>query len=384
MRGTRKLFQASLRRQRTERFLYILENNQPISRIELATLTGMSPASVTRLVNVLMSLGLVREISVTDTTGRGRRPVNLQTSPEAIYALGFHVAPDSVRCCLLDFGYSVRAGSVVPIRAEDLRPARVARIAGELAGQLLPVDSSRVRVAGVSVSGQIDTKTGLIRNSKAFGWRDENLAVPLGEALGRPVRIENDTKACLTWECLRRGYLETPRDIAYLYIGKAGIGFANLVDGRLLRGAADMAGEIEDVSLSMGKRLGDLLMKESLVHRARCFAPAVQSVGDIFDAYRMEILWARMLVDDYAGNLNRLLHLVFALLDPHKVILGGDMADALRERPELIQDSRCEFGENYEDACACGAAYIAMREAVLNWTNEMAEAEQTAGTNGGH
>ena len=383
MRGAQKRFQASSRRQRAERFLSILENNQPISRIELAALTGMSPASVTRLVNVLLAMGLVREISVTDAIGRGRRPVNLQTSGEAVYALGFHIAPDGVRCCLLDFGYCVRASSAVPIQTGDLRPARVAAIAGELAGRLLPADSSRVRVAGVSVSGQIDTKTGLIRNSKALDWRDADLAAPLGEALGRPVRIENDTKACLTWECLRRGYLETPRDIAYLYIGKEGVGFANLVDGRLVRGAGDMAGEIEDMPLPMGRRLGDLLMKESLVNRARGFAPAVQGVGDILDAYRMEILWARMLMDEYAGNLNWLLQLVFALLDPHGIILGGDMADALRQRPDLIRDSRCEFGENYEDASACGAAYIAMREAVLDWMDKMAGAEQAAATNGG-
>ena len=375
MSGTRRLNRAALRRRRTERFLSTLWHSQPISRIELAALTGVSPASVTRFVNALTALGLVRELSAVGGSGRGRRAVSLHTFADGVYALGFHIAPDSLRCCLMDFDSRVRAAQQAPLSREDLRPDRLAALAGGLAQRTLPADRSRVRAAGVSVSGQIDMRTGLVLRSKAFDWTDADLTGPFSRALELPVRIENDVKACLAWESLRRGYLEDPQDIACLYIGKAGVGFANSVGGRLVRGARNAAGEIEDVALPMDYRLGECLMEDSLVARARRFSPAVGGIGDILTAQRMEIGWAKMLVEDFANHLNLMLQLVFAMLDPHEIILGGDMADALRDRPELIRDARCSFGENFEDACARGVAFTAMWEAVLDQADALFEAE---------
>ena len=82
-----------------------------------------------------------------------------------------------------------------------------------------------------------------------------------------------------------------------------------------------------------------------------------------------------MLADDFAGSLNLLLALAFALLDPHEIILGGDIADALREHPGIVRDGRCAYGENFEDACAHGVAFIAMRQAALDLMEEMNDNE---------
>ena len=161
--------------------------------------------------------------------------------------------------------------------------------------------------------------------------------------------------------------------MAYLYIGKAGVGFANSVGGQLVRGANNAAGEIEDIPLFANERLGDRLMENSLVERARRVSPSTDTFGDILEAQRMGLPWARLLLDDFSNSLNLLLALLFALLDPHEIILGGDIADALRERPDIVRDGRCAFGGNYEDACAHGVAFIAMRQAALDLLDDMNE-----------
>ena len=367
----RRLGQSSLKRQRMERFLNVLERHQPISRTELAALAGMSPASVTRLVHGLSALELIREVSVMDSAGRGRRAINLHTYADGAYALGFHIAPDGLRGCLLDFDHRVCAQCEAPARPAVTTPGALAAAAGEMARRMLPADTSRVRAAGISVSGQIDMNTGRVTRSEAFDWSDVDLVGPFGEALGLPVWIENDVKACLTWECLRRGYLESRQDVAYLYIGRAGIGFANSTGGRLVRGAGNAAGEIENMPLATDDRLSDHLLEDSLVARARRLSPEVNGFGDILAARRMDIPWARLLMSDFTRHLDLLLRMVCALIDPHEVILGGDIPDALRDWPELIGSGRCTFGENYEDACAHGVAFIAMREAVLNLTDDL-------------
>jgi len=116
--------------------------------------------------------------------------------------------------------------------------------------------------------------------------------------------------------------------------------------------------------LSLNERLKDHLMEVSLVSRARLMAPSVSGMGDILDAYRMELPWARVLMDDFIGHLNIILQLIRAMLDPHCIILGGDIPVILQGCPELLPGGDYTFGERFENSCAMGAAVIAMREAL--------------------
>ena len=364
MNASQPMDQAYIKRHNIERLLSTLERCQPVSRTELARLTEMSSASVTRIVGALVSLGLVSEASLTGSAGRGRKAVNLRTTPDGVYTLGCHIDAGCMRLCLLDFSYQSRATLELPLSPGDIFPDRLASLVRQNLSRLLPRDPSRVRCAGVSLSACVDGETGRIVRSQVFDWTDVDLRAPFTRALGMPVHIENDVKACLTWECLRRGLLDDGHDVAYLYLGRAGIGFANTVGGRLVRGLKNSAGEIEDVALGLNERLSEHLMEVSLVTRARNIAPSVSGIGDIVDAHRLNLPWARVLVDDFVSHLNIVLRLIRALLDPHRVILGGDIPDALRDFPELLPDGDYDFGERYEASCALGAAVIAMRQAL--------------------
>jgi predicted NBD/HSP70 family sugar kinase len=179
-----------------------------------------------------------------------------------------------------------------------------------------------------------------------------------------PVHIENDVRACLTWETTRLGLRFAKKDAAYLYLGRAGIGFSNMVAGEIVRGVNNAAGEIEEVYIGMDECLNEHLMEASMVQRARRFSPTVSSIGDILKANRMGLTWARLLVDDFVGHLRLLVQLIRAMLDPDCIILGGDITDALRATPGLLPEGDYTFGERFEDACALGAAAIALRAAL--------------------
>ena len=158
--------------------------------------------------------------------------------------------------------------------------------------------------------------------------------------------------------------LPDDQDVAYLYIGRAGIGFASTSNGAIVRGMSSSAGEIERLHLLSDDRLDKHLMEESLVARARAVCPDVHCLGDILAAYRLEISWAQILMHDFAEFLSLLLRLVRGLLDPHLVILGGDVPEALAGMPELLPSEPFIPGEHFEDSCALGAAVVAMRESV--------------------
>ena len=370
MINVRPLDQAYIKRHNIESLLSMLERCQPVSRTELAKLTEMSSASITRFTSALTTLGLVTETSASDTAGRGRKAVNLSTSPEGMYTLGCHFDTHSLRLCLMDFSNQIRGAREVMLSHADLRPERLAEIAGEQAGHLKPKAGDRLRGAGVSVSGRIDSRTNRVSESRAFDWLNTDLATPFSEALGLPVLVENDVRSCLTWEGMRMGMMSKGQDCVYLYLGRAGIGFANSVSGEIVRGLNNSAGEIEDVYLSVNECLNEHLMEVSMVARARKFSPSVNSIGDILKAYRMGLTWAKLLMDDFTGHLNILLQLIRAILDPHCLILGGDITDALRHTPGLLPEGQFSYGEQFEDACARGVAIIAMRKALNDCIKE--------------
>lgn len=382
MRSVRTLDQAYIKRHNIENLLNTLETYQPVSRTELARLTEMSSASITRFVSALTSLGLVKEVSVNDAGGRGRKAVNLCTAPDGMYALGCHIDPRSLRVCLMDFSHKPQAATEVLLPVEDRQPQRLAQLIKEQAARLMPEHPDRLRSCGISVSGRMDAEHGIVGASKAFGWQNLDLATPLAEVLEMPVRIENDVRACLTWEATRLGLMDAQKDAAYLYLGRAGIGFACMTGGNLVRGLNNAAGEIEDVYLNLTETLYEHLMEVSMVERARRFSASVSGIGDILKAHRMGLTWARLLVEDFVSHLNIVLQLVRAILDPHCMILGGDMTDALRPVPGLLPDGDYTFGERFEDACAQGAAAIALRSALHERIDqameETAEAEGSA------
>ena len=116
--------------------------------------------------------------------------------------------------------------------------------------------------------------------------------------------------------------------------------------------------------VGMDDYLYEHLMEISMVERARRFSPAVRDINDILKAHRMGLTWARLLMDDFVSHLDTVLQLIRALLDPHCIILGGDIPDVLRDCPELLPAGDYQLGERYEDSCALGAAVIAMQEAL--------------------
>ena len=85
--------QVTAKSQNIRSILRALLYHHQISRVELAELTGLTTATITNLVNELLSLGLVRENGLKQVpsprVGRPRRTVEL--NPDARFAIGVHI-----------------------------------------------------------------------------------------------------------------------------------------------------------------------------------------------------------------------------------------------------------------------------------------------------
>ncbi|MCC6670889.1 MAG: ROK family protein [Planctomycetes bacterium] len=110
----------------------------------------------------------------------------------------------------------------------------------------------RLAGAGVSTGGRVDHERGIVLDSTALlpGWRDVPLGALLAETLGPAVRIDNDGH-CATLAEHRLGSGRGASHFAHLVLG-TGLGGGIVADDRLVRGAANGAGEVGHLSVDPG------------------------------------------------------------------------------------------------------------------------------------
>lgn len=357
--------QAYIRRRNSLQLLEVLKACQGLSRTDLTHITGMSATSVGRIVGALMDLGLVAESASAAGAGRGRRAVQLRTCPNGLYTLGIHLDIETVAMRAVSFDGS-QVFSLSAPAPRQRTPQAFALCVRDMWGRL-PRDSSpdpaRVRMAGVCVSGTVNRRSGRVIRSDQMDWTDAPLGQTFSQVLGLPVLVENDVKSSLMGEKALQG-LAPEEDCAYLFIGQAGIGTAMIVNHSLVRGRDDASGEIDGMPLVGSDVMQKHLLGKNLVARARVVSPSVRDVQDILAAYRLDVRWARLLVEDYAAHLTLLLQMIDRLLRPHRIILGGKtILDFGWLVPSLPID-RLSLGGDFAASCAHGAAVIALEEAI--------------------
>jgi predicted NBD/HSP70 family sugar kinase len=214
------------------------------SRGAVARRTGLSAAAVTKAVRPLIAAGLLVEGEA--TTGAVGRPVReLRVRAEAASFVGVKLTGADVYAALADFSGAVLATGHTALTGTEVAPAvaDIARLVERLyadADQLAPP-----AYACVTVSGDVDRATGLVRFSPFLGWRDVPLARLVEARLGVGVVVENDVRALTLAEGLT-GAGAGASPLVVVTLG-AGIGCGLAVGGEVLTGAHGVSGELGHV-----------------------------------------------------------------------------------------------------------------------------------------
>jgi predicted NBD/HSP70 family sugar kinase len=97
----------------------------------------------------------------------------------------------------------------------------------------------------------VDRVTGRLLNAPTLGWRDVNLREPLAAAMGFPVHVENSGRACaLAQVWATRGEATAFGDVVFVSVSD-GVGVGVVVNGELLHGRHNIAGEFGHVPLNI-------------------------------------------------------------------------------------------------------------------------------------
>lgn len=164
-------------------------------------------------------------------------------------ALAIDVGGTNIRAALVERDTSIRASARRPIDKSGV-DALLAAI-GDCAAEALAAVPAGSPVAGIGVAmkGFVDHRTGVMVASANLGLKNVPVRGFLSDRFGHPTWVDNDVHAATIGE-IQYGAGRRYRDFLYVNVG-TGIAAGLVVDGRLVRGAANLSGELGHATVNL-------------------------------------------------------------------------------------------------------------------------------------
>lgn len=347
------------------------------TRAELAEITGLSVATVSRAVAALIDAELLVERSAVGPAG-GRPLGRVRVDDRAATVLAVDIADHHTTISLVDLGGTVHSSERLedpPVGPEERLAHTISAITDAFGkrNQLHPPVA-----VGVAIPGPVQAD-GTVDFAPALHWRRIQLGALLRDALGVPVAIGNDANLIAVAES-RWGAESGATSLMALAVFE-GVGAGIVEAGRIVEGSRGFAGQIGRMLVGTDSidrlyaEFGDLEMQlgaTGLVRRANDAGVALAIDDDPF-ASLFEHLGERTpagdlahrVLDEFAVAIAN----VCALLDPEVIVLAGRFAPLVgvvvpelerRLTGRVLHLPRLVAASTPDDGALLGAAAIAL------------------------
>jgi predicted NBD/HSP70 family sugar kinase len=231
--------------------LTLIGSHQPISRADLARRMKMRRGAVGLLVQELLNERHVVE-GHTGEIARGRKPTLLYINTRKGSSVAVDIRASGTFLMLADPMGRPRSDILSMPTAQDPRKF-VAALAARIRQLLQAHEKSagKCQGIGVVVPGMVEPGTGTVLHAPTLGWRNVDLRSRLAAATGFPVHVENSGRACALARVWEARNVESPvRNLVFVSVSD-GVGVGIVVNGELLRGRHNIAGEFAHMPLSI-------------------------------------------------------------------------------------------------------------------------------------
>lgn len=300
----------------------VIRLHGPLTIGEMARYTGLTVQTMSNVVGRLEREGFVASIG-RKKSSRGQPPKQYVVNDVALCSLGVHLERGSFSAVVSDL-----SGRALCWEASESMSGRPEKVLEQIAGtisELAAQAPASIAGVGLALPGPLSLVEGHVRSVPNYpGWDDVPVANLLRAAVNMPVFIENDATAAAIGE-MRHGQGRECLDFFYIYFG-TNLGGGIISHGAALRGATANAGEFGRllVGNAEGPEINDVVSFAAL---KRAF-PGIDhdEMDRRFRASDPELLaWLDAASDALLGPI----HAVENLLDPEKIILGGQFPDSV-------------------------------------------------------
>jgi predicted NBD/HSP70 family sugar kinase len=241
-----QLIQEIIANPRAKEIYLTVRKHGTVSKQSLLDESGLTISTLTRILEELLSPGLLVEVGFGESTG-GRRPTLYETNPAYAYLLGLEISRTHAKLVLMDFHLTLLDEYTWSMDASLTPELLMDSLHQEALRMLAAASINPVQVAGLGIGavGPLDRREGVILNPARFaapGWSQVHIKEQLEQQLAVPVYLDNGANTALLgeyWASSNR----MQHHLLYLHAG-VGLRSAIMNDGRILYGVIDTEGAV--------------------------------------------------------------------------------------------------------------------------------------------
>jgi predicted NBD/HSP70 family sugar kinase len=223
--------------------LELVRTRQPISRADLARVSGLQPSTISAIAEQLIQEKWVTE-GAAARRPRGRRPTLLSLNGDMVILVA-DIRPNQAIVAVVDLNGRFLERETLPMVADPERGVQVL-IACMKRMQAFHTNRSFEGI-GLSLPGRVDPVEQKLILSPNLPWSGFDIKQAIEKEIPLQVEMDNAANACLLSE-LWFGRMDGIRNAVLVTISE-GVGTAILANGDLVTGRAGLAGEFGHIPI---------------------------------------------------------------------------------------------------------------------------------------
>jgi predicted NBD/HSP70 family sugar kinase len=317
--------------------LNLIRTRQPISRADLARVSGLQRSTISLIVEELIDQQWVLE-GPTGRLPRGRRPTFLRLNDDRVI-IGVDIRPSQTMLALANVNgkFTSQELMATPADPQAAVDALIERI------KALMADCRGKKIEGIGVSLPGRPNDGRLIFAPNLRWGEVDLREPIAAATGLEVEMANAANACAL-AAVWFDRMETCRNLVVVTVSE-GIGAGILINGQLARGLSGMAGEFGHVPVDPeGPRCGcgsrgcwEVFGSNTAALRYYGAQQEGLSFLDLLSLADQGDTRAAKALETMAHYLGRGMRMIVAGLAPERIIVIGDLTRSWRRFGPVIE-----------------------------------------------
>ncbi|MGV2986893.1 ROK family protein [Vibrio sp. E150_011] len=323
----------------------LIDQYGPISRIDLSKLSGLAPASITKITRELIAAHLIHETVVQEAISRGRPAVGLQTNNQGWQFLSMRLGRGYLSIALHELGGDVLIDTKIEIHEVDQEDV-AARLLYEIEEFFETYNDQLDRVTSIALTlpGLVNTEQGVVLQMPHYNVANFPIGSEIFNATGLPVFVANDTRAWALAENLF-GHSQDCDNSVLISIHH-GVGAGIILDGRVLQGRHGNIGELGHIQVDrngMECHCGNKGCLETVASSQAIRREVIQRIANGEASSLVEALnddedvsveaiceaaangdpLAVNVIEKLGDHLGSAIAIVINLFNPEKILIGG-------------------------------------------------------------
>ncbi|WP_075180684.1 N-acetylglucosamine repressor [Pantoea sp. 1.19] len=322
----------------------LIDQQGPISRIQIAETSQLAPASVTKITRQLIERGLIKEVEQQASTG-GRRAISIITETRGFHTIGIRLGRNDATLNLFDLSGKVLASADYPLPERTQETLEHALFMAIEAFCTQHQRKLRELIAiSVVLPGLVDPHLGVIRYMPHIEVGHWPLVAHLEQRFNVTCFIGHDIRSL----ALAEHYFGASQDCADSILVRVhrGTGAGIITNGQIFLGSNGNVGEIGHIQVDpLGERCycgnfgcletlaANTAIEQRVQHLLRQGYPSSLSaahctIEEICKAAQRSDALACEVIDHVGRHLGKAIAITINLFNPQKIVIAGEIAEA--------------------------------------------------------